>query len=130
MTDKRDKALEWIERQIRQTRQALGRAEYKPGVKPEELENLRGKIEVLEFISGAVLAANPYWRSVAVGGEHPIRLIDANALLAFVKERYTDVVAGAYPFNIVAYDMAKAIEAAPTFEYGSLVMLPDAPKEE
>lgn len=57
MNEKRDKALEWIERQIRQTRQALGRAEYKPGVKPEELENLRGKIEVLEFISGAVLEA-------------------------------------------------------------------------
>lgn len=58
MTDKRDKALEWIEKQIRQTRQALGRAEYKPGVKPDELENLRGKIEVLEFISGAVLKAD------------------------------------------------------------------------
>lgn len=55
MTDKRDKALEWIERQIRQARQALGRAEYKTGVKPEELENLRAKIELLEFISGAVL---------------------------------------------------------------------------
>lgn len=57
MTDKRDKAFEWIEKQIRQTRQALGRAEYKPRVKAEELENLRGKIEVLEFISGAVLRA-------------------------------------------------------------------------
>ena len=55
MTDKRDKALEWIERQIRQARQALGRAEYKPGVKPEELENLSAKIELLEFISGEVL---------------------------------------------------------------------------
>ena len=55
MTDKRNKALEWIERQIRQARQALGRSEYKPGVKPEELENLRAKIALLEFISGAVL---------------------------------------------------------------------------
>ena len=58
MTDKRDKALEWIERQIRQTRQALGRAEYKPGVKSEELENLRAKIELLEFISGALLRSS------------------------------------------------------------------------
>ena len=67
MTDKRDKALEWIERQIRQARQALGRAEYKPGVKPDELENLRAKIELLEFISGAVLraeTAKPKWVSV------------------------------------------------------------------
>lgn len=63
----RTKALKWIEKQIRQTRQALGRAEYKPGVKPEELENLRGKIEVLEFISGAALraeTAKPKWVSV------------------------------------------------------------------
>lgn len=66
MTDKRDKALEWIERQIRQARQALGRAEYKPGVKPEELENLSAKIELLEFISGEVLKVDGAdgWTSV------------------------------------------------------------------
>ena len=53
--ERRDQALEWVEKQIRQTRQALGRAEYKPGVKADELENLRRRIDLLEFISGAVL---------------------------------------------------------------------------
>lgn len=74
MNDKRDKALEWIEKQIRQTRQALGRAEYKPGVKPEELENLRGKIELLEFISGAVLKADGW---ISVKDDLPAHVIDS-----------------------------------------------------
>lgn len=67
MEEKKRKALEWVEKQIKETRQALGRAEYRPGVKPEELENLRGKLELLEWISGAVLRtemSQPQWISV------------------------------------------------------------------
>ena len=44
------------------------------------------------------------------------RLIDADALYTEVTEKYRDIVAGAYPFNIVAYDMAKLVENAPTVD--------------
>lgn len=44
------------------------------------------------------------------------RLIDADALLDIVKNKYSDIVAGRYPFNIVAYDMAKLVEDAPTVD--------------
>lgn len=53
----RDRALRFVEIMIRDTRQSLGRAEHKPNVRPEELERLRKKLDMLEWISGAVLAA-------------------------------------------------------------------------
>lgn len=53
----RDRALRFVEIMIRDTRQSIGRAERKPGVRQEELENLNGKLEMLEWISGVVLAA-------------------------------------------------------------------------
>lgn len=85
----RDKALEWIEKQIRQARQALGRSEYKPGVKPEELENLRAKIELLEFISGAVLKADGAdgWISVKDRLPEP-----EQEVLAVCRKRYGSLV--------------------------------------
>lgn len=56
----RNRALRFVEVMIRDTRQSLGRAEHKPGVRPEELDNLRNKLEMLEWISGAVLAAKEH----------------------------------------------------------------------
>ena len=53
----RDRALRFVEIMIRDTRQSIGRAERKSGVRQEELENLNGKLEMLEWISGVVLAA-------------------------------------------------------------------------
>lgn len=45
-----------------------------------------------------------------------MRLIDADALYENVTEKYSDIVAGRYPFNIVAYDMANMVKDAPTVE--------------
>lgn len=44
------------------------------------------------------------------------RYIDADALYVEVTERYRDITAGSYPFNIVAYDMARLVENAPTVD--------------
>lgn len=54
----RDRALLFVEKQIRSTRQALGRSEQKPGVTHEEIENLNIRLELLEWISAAVLSYN------------------------------------------------------------------------
>ena len=56
----RDRALRFVEIMIRDTRQSIGRAERKPGVRQEELENLNSKLEMLEWISGVVLAAKEH----------------------------------------------------------------------
>lgn len=45
-----------------------------------------------------------------------MRLIDADALYEEVTEKYSDIVAGCYPFNIVAYDMAEMVKNAPTVD--------------
>ena len=42
------------------------------------------------------------------------RYIDADALYEVVTEKYYDMGAGSYPYNIVAYDMAKLVKNAPT----------------
>ena len=42
------------------------------------------------------------------------RYIDADALYEVVTEKYYDIGAGSYPYNIVAYDMAKLVKNAPT----------------
>lgn len=42
------------------------------------------------------------------------RYIDADELYETVTKKYSDVVAGCYPYNIVAYDMARLVKEAPT----------------
>lgn len=49
-----DKALEWIEKQIRKTRISIGHAEQKSN-STEELTCLYGKLEMLEWLSQKVL---------------------------------------------------------------------------
>ena len=51
----RELALGYLYREIKRARIALGKAEYRPGVTQEELDNLRQRIEVLEWISAVVL---------------------------------------------------------------------------
>lgn len=51
------RAYEWICREIRDKRRALGYAEKKPNVPAEELQKLNDAIEILEWISTKVLAA-------------------------------------------------------------------------
>lgn len=43
-----------------------------------------------------------------------MRLIDADVLQDIVKNKYSDIIVGGYPYNVVAYDMAKLIEIQPT----------------
>ena len=56
MPNKSEMALEWLYKQLKDTRIALGHAEDRPGVKQEELDNLRGRIELIEWLTGVVLA--------------------------------------------------------------------------
>ncbi len=42
------------------------------------------------------------------------RYIDADELYKEVTEKYRDITAGQYPFNIVAFDMAQLVKNAPT----------------
>jgi PHP family Zn ribbon phosphoesterase len=51
-----DKALEYLYKQLKDTRISLGHAERRPGVTDEELDNLRSKIDMLEYSAAAVLA--------------------------------------------------------------------------
>lgn len=48
-------------------------------------------------------------------------LIDRKALLDIVENKYRDIVAGAYPFNIVAHDLSKIIKEQPTVEARPIV---------
>jgi len=41
------------------------------------------------------------------------RLIDADVLLDICKNKYSDIVAGSYPFNVVVYDLVNIIESQP-----------------
>jgi len=50
----REKALEWLYKELKKTRVALGHAEGKTGVKQRELDDLRGKIDLLEYLCGLV----------------------------------------------------------------------------
>lgn len=50
----REKALEWLYKELKSTRVALGHAEVKKGVKQPELDDLRGKIDLLEYLCGVV----------------------------------------------------------------------------
>ena len=44
------------------------------------------------------------------------RCIDADKLYEEVTKKYCDIVAGCYPYNIVAYDMARMVKNAPTVD--------------
>ena len=50
----REKALEWLYKQLKQARVALGHSEHKKGVKQPELDDLRGKIALLEYLCEVV----------------------------------------------------------------------------
>jgi len=50
----REKALEWLYKQLKQARVALGHAEHKKGAKQPELDDLRGKIALLEYLCEVV----------------------------------------------------------------------------
>ena len=53
----RDAALKYIYAEKRKAKQSLGQAETRPGVKQDELDNLRQRIEVLEWLEPLVLNA-------------------------------------------------------------------------
>lgn len=42
-----------------------------------------------------------------------MRLIDADVLIDICKNKYSDIVAGSYPFNVVVYDLVNIIESQP-----------------
>lgn len=50
-----------------------------------------------------------------------VRPIDANALTDIAKNKYCDIVAGRYPFNIVVYDLVQIIEKQPTLDLAPVV---------
>jgi hypothetical protein len=50
----REKALGWLYKELKKTRVAFGHAEGKPNVKQQELDDLRGKIDLLEYLCGLV----------------------------------------------------------------------------
>lgn len=53
------------------------------------------------------------------------RYIDADALYKVVTEKYYDITAGCYPYNIVAYDMAQLVKNAPTADVVEVVRCKD-----
>ena len=48
-------ALEWLYKQLRNKRIALGRAESKPNVNGGEIEDIQWSIETIEYIISVVL---------------------------------------------------------------------------
>lgn len=50
----REKALEWLYKELKKTRVTIGHAEGKTGVKQRELDDLRGKIDILEYLAALV----------------------------------------------------------------------------
>lgn len=51
----RDRALAWLYRELKAAKIALGRAETRPGVTQEELNNLQAKIDVIDWITPIVI---------------------------------------------------------------------------
>lgn len=47
----RKTALEWLYRELRKAKIAFGQAESRHGVKQEELDNLKRKIDVLDYLT-------------------------------------------------------------------------------
>lgn len=52
---KREDALRFLYKQLKDAKIAYGRAEGRPGVKQEELENLQRKIDVLDWVIPLVI---------------------------------------------------------------------------
>ena len=50
----RKMALNWLYRELKRAKIALGHAETRPGVKREELDNLQRKIDVLDYLTTLV----------------------------------------------------------------------------
>lgn len=59
MADIREDALKYIYKELKQAKIALGRAETKPNVSQEELDNLQKKIAVLDWLTPFALSGNP-----------------------------------------------------------------------
>lgn len=49
-TNNREEALRFLYKHLRETKIALGKAENRPGVKQEELDNLERKIAVIDWL--------------------------------------------------------------------------------
>lgn len=54
MASIRERALEYLYRELRKTKIALGQAETRSGVTSQELENLQNKIDVLDWLTTLV----------------------------------------------------------------------------
>ena len=50
-----ENALDWLYRQLKKKRIALGNAERKPNRTEEEINNINSDINILEYIIGVVL---------------------------------------------------------------------------
>ena len=53
-------ALEWLEKQLKKTKISIDQAKSRPGVKAEELDNLRRKIDTLHYLLH--LVARDAWK--------------------------------------------------------------------
>lgn len=51
--------------------------------------------------------------------------ISRSKLITFVKEKYHDIVAGGYPYNIVAWDLVRIIENFPALDVAPVVRCRD-----
>ena len=51
----REKALDWLYRQLKKKRIALGRAETKPNTPESEMQNIQSDIEVIDWIIGELM---------------------------------------------------------------------------
>lgn len=56
-TNKREEALRFLYKHLRESKIALGHAENRPGVKQEELDNLQRKIAAIDWIIPLVIKA-------------------------------------------------------------------------
>lgn len=56
----RERAQEWVEKQIRKTRIAIGHAESKQSVNSSEVRNLYQRLNMLEWLSQLVLGAKEF----------------------------------------------------------------------
>lgn len=56
-TNKREDALRFLYKHLRESKIALGHAETRPGVKQEELDNLERKIAAIDWMIPLVIKA-------------------------------------------------------------------------
>lgn len=50
-----ERALDYLYYELKKARIALGHAEWKPNVNHQELDDLRGKLDILEYLCGLVI---------------------------------------------------------------------------